>query len=129
MGRLRVDHEATVRTILDPESAIAGIIRTAQDSQGVVKGAAGESLPPDSTLLCRIEYLPEGAVPVPGDTVVTAGTMVLPGNIPVGTVTGTGKDPETGLLYATVEPLADFLHLETVDVLRFTPETLPADPE
>ena len=123
------DHEATVRSIIDPESCIAGIIRTAQDSQGVVKGAAGENLPPDSTLLCRIEYLPEGAVPVPGDTVVTAGTMALPGNIPVGTVTGTGKDPETGLLYATVEPLADFLHLETVDVLRFTPETLPADPE
>lgn len=118
------EHDATVRTILDPDARIACVIQAASRSQGVLKRTAGENTAPGSTPLYRIEFLPDDASVAAGDPVVTSGAALLPAGIPIGTVTAIGTDPETDKRYAVVEPLADFRNLNTMIVFRFTPESL-----
>ena len=108
---------STVRTIIDSDASIAGIIESSRD-QGTVRATLGV----DSTAMCRMYYLPDDNLPRPGDTVVTSGVgMSFPKGIPIGTVRESTRGMESNKQYIVLEPLADFQHLEYVIVLRYMP--------
>lgn len=115
--------KATVRTIIDSEASIAGLISSSRD-QGTVRGTLGV----DGTALCRMYYLPEDKLPRPGDLVVTSGVGDLnsgrsfPKGIPIGTVRESTRGMESNKQFIVVEPQADFQHIEYVIVLRYQPE-------
>ena len=111
-------NSASVRTIIDSEASIAGLISTSRD-QGTVRGTLGI----DGQPMCRMYYLPEENLPRPGDQVVTSGVgMSFPKGIPIGTVRESTRGMESNKQYIVVEPAADFQHIEYVIVLRYQPE-------
>lgn len=111
-------NSASVRTIIDSEASIAGLISTSRD-QGTVRGTLGIAGQP----MCRMYYLPEENLPRPGDQVVTSGVgMSFPKGIPIGTVRESTRGMESNKQYIVVEPSADFQHIEYVIVLRYQPE-------
>lgn len=111
------ESESTVRTIIDSEASIAGLIQSSRD-QGTVRGTLGV----DGKAMCRMYYLPDDHLPRPGDTVVTSGVgMSFPKGIPIGTVRESTRGMESNKQYIVVEPLVDFQHLEYVIVLRYQP--------
>ena len=117
-------NSASVRTIIDSEASIAGLITSSRD-QGTVRGTLGINGEP----MCRMYYLPEDHLPRPGDTVVTSGVGDLvndggvsksfPKGIPIGTVRESTRGMESNKQYIVVEPLADFQHVEYVIVWRY----------
>ncbi len=110
-------NEATVRTIIDSEASIAGLIQSSRD-QGTVRGTLGI----DGTPMCRMYYLPDDNLPRPGDTVVTSGVgMSFPKGIPIGAVRESTRGMDSNKQYIVLEPQADFQHLEYVIVLRYRP--------
>ena len=110
--------KANVRTIIDSEASIAGLISSTRD-QGTVRGTLGV----DGTAMCRMYYLPEDHLPRPGDMVVTSGVgMSFPKGIPIGTVRESTRGMESNKQYIVVEPSADFEHIEYVIVLRYQPK-------
>ena len=111
-------HKATVRTIIDSDASIAGLIQSSRD-QGTVRGTLGI----DGTPLCRMYYLPDDNLPRPGDLVVTSGVgMNFPKGIPIGVVRESTRGMEANKQYIVLEPQVDFQHLEYVIVLRYKPE-------
>lgn len=109
--------KSLVRTIIDSEASIAGLIQTSRD-QGTVRGTLGI----DGQAMCRMYYLPEGLLPRPGERVVTSGVgMSFPKGIPIGTVRESTRGMESNKQFIVVEPQADFLHIEYVIVLRYKP--------
>jgi len=111
-------NKATVRTIIDSEASIAGLISSSRD-QGTIRGTLGV----DGTPLCRMYYLPEENLPRPGDLVVTSGVgMSFPKGIPIGTVKESTRGMESNKQFVVVSPQADFQHVEYVIVLRYQPE-------
>ncbi|MDD3410175.1 MAG: rod shape-determining protein MreC [Eubacteriales bacterium] len=107
-----------VRTIIDSEASIAGLIQSSRD-QGTVRGTLGV----DGTAMCRMYYLPDDNLPRPGDVVVTSGVgMSFPKGIPIGTVRESTRGMESNKSYVVVEPSADFQHVEYVIVLRYQPQ-------
>ena len=112
------EKSATVRTIIDSEASIAGLISSSRD-QGTIRGTLGV----DGTALCRMYYLPEDNLPRPGDLVVTSGVgMSFPKGIPIGTVKESTRGMESNKQFVVVNPQADFQHIEYVIVLRYQPE-------
>ncbi len=115
------EHESSVRTIIDSEASIAGLIQSSRD-QGTVRGTLGV----DGTAMCRMYYLPEDHLPRPGDVVVTSGVgMSFPKGIPIGTVRESTRRMESNKQFIVVEPTADFEHIEWVIVLRYQPDPEP----
>ena len=111
-------NKATVRTIIDSEASIAGLVSSSRD-QGTIRGTLGV----DGTALCRMYYLPEDTLPRPGDLVVTSGVgMSFPKGIPIGSVRESTRGMESNKQFVVVEPQADFQHIEYVIVLRYQPE-------
>ena len=109
--------ESTVRTIIDSEASIAGLVQSSRD-QGTIRGTLGV----DGTAMCRMYYLPDNSLPRPNDIVVTSGVgMSFPKGIPIGTVRESTRGMESNKSYVVVEPIADFQHLEYVIVLRYKP--------
>ena len=109
--------KSLVRTIIDSEASIAGLISSTRD-QGTVRGTLGI----DGKAMCRMYYLPEDHLPRPGDVVVTSGVgMSFPKGIPIGTVKESTRGMESNKQYIVVEPQADFEHVEYVIVLRYQP--------
>lgn len=112
------DNKSSVRTIIDSEASIAGLVSSSRD-QGTVRGTLGV----DGTALCRMYYLPEDTLPRPGDLVVTSGVgMSFPKGIPIGNVRESTRGMESNKQFVVVEPQADFQHIEYVIVLRYQPE-------
>ena len=112
------DTSCTVRTIIDSDASIAGMIQSSRD-QGIVSGTLGV----DGTALCRMYYLPDDSLPRPGDQVVTSGVgFSFPKGIPIGTVRESTRGMEGNKQYVVIEPQADFQHLEYVIILRYKPE-------
>ncbi|MDD3334302.1 MAG: rod shape-determining protein MreC [Eubacteriales bacterium] len=108
---------SSVRSIIDSEASIAGLISSSRD-QGTVRGTFGV----DGQAMCRMYYLPEDHLPRPGDLVVTSGVgMSFPKGIPIGTVRESTRGMESNKQYIVVEPSADFEHVEYVIVLRYQP--------
>ena len=115
------EHRSTVRTIIDSEASIAGIIQSSR-GQGTVRGTLGI----DTSGMCRMYYLPENHLPRPGDAVVTSGVgMSFPKGIPIGTVRESTRGLEGNKQYIVVKPEADFQHIEYVIVLRYQPDPEP----
>jgi len=115
--------KSTVRTIIDSEASIAGLISSSRD-QGTVRGTLGV----DGTALCRMYYLPEDNLPRPGDLVVTSGVgMSFPKGIPIGTVRESTRGMESNKQFVVIEPQADFQHVEYVIVLRYQPDALDVE--
>ncbi len=111
------EHSATVRTIIDSEASIAGLIQSSRD-QGTVRGTLGI----DGTPLCRMYYLPEDNLPRPGDIVVTSGVgLSFPKGIPIGVVRDSTRGMDANKQYIVLEPNVDFQHLEYVIVLQYKP--------
>ena len=109
--------ESTVRTIIDSEASIAGLIQSSRD-QGTVRGTLGI----DGKPMCRMYYLPDDNLPRPGDTVVTSGVgMSFPKGIPIGVVRESTRGMDSNKQYIVLEPNADFQHLEYVIVLLYKP--------
>lgn len=114
---------STVRTIIDSEASIAGLISSSRD-QGTIRGTLGV----DGTALCRMYYLPEDNLPRPGDLVVTSGVgMSFPKGIPIGTVKESTRGMESNKQFVVVSPQADFQHVEYVIVLRYQPDALAVE--
>ena len=108
---------ATVRTIIDSNASISGLIQSSRD-QGIVSGTLGVNGEP----LCRMYYLPDDHLPRPGDIVVTSGVgMSFPKGIPIGTVRESTRGMESNKQFIVVEPSADFEHIEYVIVYRYMP--------
>lgn len=113
--------KSLVRTIIDSEASIAGLISSTRD-QGTVRGTLGI----DGTAMCRMYYLPEENLPRPGDEVVTSGVgMSFPKGIPIGTVRESTRGMESNKQFIVLEPKADFQHIEYVIVLRYQPDPEP----
>ena len=109
--------KSQVRTIIDSEASIAGLIQSSRD-QGTVRGTLGI----DGQPMCRMYYLPDDHLPRPGDIVVTSGVgMSFPKGIPIGTVRESTRGMDANKQYIVVEPSADFEHIEYVIVLRYKP--------
>ncbi len=109
--------KSQVRTIIDSEASIAGLIQSSRD-QGTVRGTLGI----DGKPMCRMYYLPDDHLPRPGDIVVTSGVgMSFPKGIPIGTVRESTRGMDANKQYIVVEPSADFEHIEYVIVLRYKP--------
>ena len=112
------EHSATVRTIIDSNASIAALIQSSRD-QGTIRGTLGI----DGKPMCRMYYLPSENLPRSGDQVVTSGIgMSFPKGIPIGVVRSSTRGMEDNKQYIVVEPLADFQHLEYVNVLRYKPQ-------
>jgi rod shape-determining protein MreC len=111
-------NSAKVRSIIDSQASIAGLIQTSRD-QGMVKGTLGI----DGQPMCRMYYLPDN-LPRPGDTVVTSGVgdVPFPKGIPIGTVRESTRSMDANKQYIVVEPKVDFQHIEYVIVLRYKPD-------
>lgn len=111
------DNTCQVITIVDSRSAAAGVIERSRD-QGIVQGAND----PDSTKpLCRLEFLPNDADLIPGDTVLSSS---LGGIYPKGIIIGEVLEViyESGTVaHALVTPSVDFRRIE--EVLIITQET------
>ena len=117
------ESSATVRTIIDSDASIAGLIQSSRD-QGTVRGTLGV----DGTPMCRMYYLPKDHLPRPGDIVVTSGVgMSFPKGIPIGTVRESTRGMESNKQFVVVEPYTDFEHLEFVIVYRFRPAALAVE--
>ena len=107
-----------VITIIDNDSAIAGLIESSRD-QGLVQGALGT----DGEAICRMYYLSLDSVPRPGDSVITSGSGVsFPKGLLIGYVRESTRSLESNKHYIVIEPAADFKHIEEVLVLRYEPE-------
>jgi len=110
-------NSSTVRTIIDSEASIAGLVSSSRD-QGTIRGTLGV----DGKPMCRMYYLPDDHLPRPGDIVVTSGVgMSFPKGIPIGTVRESTRGMDANKQYIVVEPSADFEHIEYVIVLRYKP--------
>ncbi len=108
---------STVRTIIDSNASISGLIQSSRD-QGIVSGTLGINGQP----MCRMYYLPDDHLPRPGDIVVTSGVgMSFPKGIPIGTVRESTRGMESNKQYIVIEPAADFEHIEYVIVYRYKP--------
>ena len=108
---------STVRTIIDSNASISGLIQSSRD-QGIVSGTLGVNGEP----LCRMYYLPDDHLPRPGDIVLTSGVgMSFPKGIPIGTVRESTRGMESNKQFIVVEPSADFEHIEYVIVYRYQP--------
>ena len=113
------EDSAVVRSIIDSEASIAGLIQSSRD-QGTVRGTLGI----DGTALCRMYYLPDDNLPRPGDLVVTSGVgMKFPKGIPIGVVRESTRGMDSNKQYIVLEPQVDFQHLEYVIVLCYKPKT------
>ena len=113
-----LEHESTIRTVIDSNASIAAIIQSSRD-QGTVRGTLGI----DGKPMCRMYYLPDDNLPRPGDLVVTSGVgMSFPKGIPIGIVRESTRGMDANKQYIVLEPQVDFQHLEYVIVLRYKPK-------
>lgn len=111
------ENTCSVRCIIDSDATVFGMIQSSRD-QGAVKGTLGI----DGNARCRMYYLPENALPRPGDVVVTSGVgMEFPKGIPIGTVRESTRGMDENKSFIVVEPIVDFQHLEYVVVYRYQP--------
>ena len=110
-------YKCQVRCIIDSDCTVAGLVQSSRD-QGSVKGTLGTNGEP----MCRMYYLPDSALPRPGDVVVTSGVgLEFPKGIPIGYIRESTRGMEDNKSYVVLEPVVDFQHLEYVTVYRYRP--------
>ena len=117
-------NSAKVRSIIDSQASIPGLIESSRD-QGTIRGTLGET----SEAMCRMYYL-QDSLPRPDDLVVTSGVgsassdvnLAFPKGIPIGYVRESTRRMDANKQYIVVEPIVDFQHVEYVIVLRYRPD-------
>ncbi len=108
------EHESTVRTILYPGSEIPSLVNRGPET--TVRTETGG----DGAAVLVTGILPEDCGVEAGQRLMTWGGPFVDG-IPIGTVTGSERDPQGAGLHFTLEPEADLSHLAYVIVLRHHP--------
>lgn len=109
-----------VLSIIDSRSSVACVVERTRDN-GVMRGKIESGSVDDA---CNMYYLPANHDVIPGDTVLTSGVDNLyPKGLPVGTVREVSRQTDSTEQYIVISPLADFLHLEEVLVLRTVVES------
>jgi rod shape-determining protein MreC len=109
-----------VRTIIDPQSSVAGLVESTRDN-GIIQGQmSANSIDPE----CYMYYLPPDNNIVPGDRVLTSGMDgKYPKGIPIGIIRAVSRELDASRQYAVVSPLADLSRVEEVIVLRVIVES------
>jgi rod shape-determining protein MreC len=104
-----------VRTIIDPQSSVAGLVENTRDN-GIIQGQmSANSADPE----CHMFYLPPDNDIVPGDRVLTSGMDgKYPKGIPIGNIRSISREPDASRQFAIISPLADLSRVEEVIVLR-----------
>ncbi len=110
---------AKVRTIIDGQSSVSGIIERTRDT-GMVRG--------NNTMiyedgLCRMMHLPLDADVVVGDRVITSGLGgIFPKGLYIGEIIEVSSESHDSYVTAIIRPGVDFLHLEEVLVIAYADE-------
>lgn len=106
---------AKVRTIVDGQSSVSGIIERTRDN-GLVKGNNDMGLEEG---MCRMIYLPLDSDLKPGDKVITSGLgEIFPKGIYIGEVKEVVEEKRDFFKTAIIEPGVDFQRLEEVLVIK-----------
>lgn len=115
------DNYATVLTVVDGRSSVAGMIeRTRYD--GMV---TGNLYLEEQDEACHMQYLHKQAEYQPGDRVITSGLDgIFPKGILIGTIQGVSRDRNADNI-AVVSPAVNFRNVEEVLVLLNAAEDLP----
>lgn len=110
------DDWAKVQLIIDPNSAVSGMIQRTRDN-GVIKGV----FEPENRGLCKMVYLSPEANIVPGDTVISSGLGgIFPKGLMIGEVVEVERDQNQLLKYSLLKPSVDFQRLEEVFIIKET---------
>lgn len=110
---------AKVRTIIDGQSSVSGIIERTRDT-GMVRG--------NNTMifedgLCRMMHLPLDVDLVVGDRVITSGLGgIFPKGLYIGEIIEVSAQSHDSFVTAIIKPGVDFLHLEEVLVITYADE-------
>lgn len=106
---------AKVRTIVDGQSSVSGIIERTRDN-GLVKGNNAMGLEDG---MCRMIYLPLDSDLKPGDKVLTSGLGdIFPKGIYIGEVKEVIDEKRDFFKTAIIEPGVDFERIEEVLVVK-----------
>ena len=119
------DHAAKVQLLLDPRSAVGGLVQRPESRvAAIVEGNGANPLVP------RMINLSRDADIIVGDKIVTSGFGgIYPKGIALGEVVDVVNDDGGLLKYAVLKPGVDFDRLEEVMVLLHSREPAPAVPE
>jgi rod shape-determining protein MreC len=125
VGRISTvyDSYATVITIVDGRSSVAGLIERTRDD-GIIRGNLYLN---EQDEACHMFYLPAEAEYQPGDRVLTSGLDgIYPKGLLIGQVKGVSHDMSAER-YAVISPSVNFRHVEEVFVLLDAREKLPEE--
>ena len=116
-------YSSTVRTLLDPRSAVAARMETA----GITAVAAGDFALMSQGRL-KLTYLQDAGVLIIGDTVLTTGSGgVYPSGLVIGTVADLRLDQGGFTEYGIMDPAVELAALRQVFVIRGYEEENDAD--
>lgn len=116
-------YSSTVRTLLDPRSAVAARMETA----GITAVAAGDFALMSQGRL-KLTYLQDAGVLIVGDTVLTTGSGgVYPSGLVIGTVADLRLDQGGFTEYGIMDPAVELASLRQVFVIRGYEEENDAD--
>lgn len=108
-------NSAKVRTIVDGQSSVSGIIERTRDN-GLVKGNNDMGLEEG---MCRMIYLPLDSDLKPGDKVLTSGLgEIFPKGIYIGEVEEVIEEKRDFFKTVVIEPGVDFQRIEEVLVIK-----------
>lgn len=108
------DHTATVITIIDSRSAVAGLVERTRDN-GVCHGSLYVN---DTDEMMRMNYLPNGSELNTGDRVITSGLDgIYPKGLLIGTVRSISREAGADDRYIVLSTAVDFAHIENVLIM------------
>lgn len=108
------DSTATVITLIDSRSAVAGMVERTRDN-GICHGSLYVY---DNDEMLRMNYLPDGSEINTGDRVITSGLDgVYPKGLLIGTVRSISRTTGEDDRYVVLTPAVDFAHIEEVLIM------------
>jgi len=106
-------NSSKVLLLTDERSSVSAMIQRTRDN-GILKG----TIDPAPKGYVKMEFLPQDATLIKGDTVITSGLGgLLPKGILIGEVVEANKQPHDLTQYAIVKPVVDLNKLEYVFVI------------
>lgn len=106
------EHYSVVKTILSPDVNV-GVITAGSKSVGVTENDAEYA----AAGYCLISYVSKGGDIAEGDTVLTSGSSVFPGNMMVGRIKSVFNDKNGLTKHAVLEPSEDVFRVTSVFVV------------
>ena len=108
------DHTATIISIIDSRSAVAGMVERTRDN-GVCHGSLYVN---SSDEMMRMNYLPAGSELNTGDRVITSGLDgIYPKGLFIGTVRSISRQEGGDDRYVVLTTAVDFAHIEDVLIM------------